>query len=138
MSRWRAIYLVARREILERGRSRAFLISLALTVVFLAAGIFLPTILGGDEADKLGHRRRAAGRRSRPALQAVGDPGRHRGRRRAGPGRGDRRSRGSRTDRSTRCSSSRRTAGTPEFVVKERGNRTLGQAVRRPRPTSRS
>jgi ABC-2 type transport system permease protein len=54
MSRWRAVYLVARREIVERGRSRAFLISLALTVVFLAAGIFLPAIIGGDEADTLG------------------------------------------------------------------------------------
>ncbi|HET9345664.1 MAG TPA: ABC transporter permease [Candidatus Limnocylindrales bacterium] len=54
MSRWRAIYLVARREIIERGRSRAFLISLALTVVFLAAGIFLPGFIGGDDADTLG------------------------------------------------------------------------------------
>jgi ABC-2 type transport system permease protein len=55
MSRARSIYLVARREILERGRSRAFLISLALTVVFLVAGIFLPKLLGGeDQVDKLG------------------------------------------------------------------------------------
>ncbi|MFL5727409.1 MAG: ABC transporter permease [Chloroflexota bacterium] len=55
MSRWRAIYLVARREILERGRSRAFLISLALTVVFLLAGIFLPKLIGGeDQAHRLG------------------------------------------------------------------------------------
>src|SRR6185436_5117350 len=46
--------LVARREILERGRSRAFLISLALTVVFLAAGIFLPTIIGGNDSQNLG------------------------------------------------------------------------------------
>jgi ABC-2 type transport system permease protein len=55
MSRARAIYLVARREILERGRSRAFLISLALTVVFVLAGIFLPKLIGGeDQAHKLG------------------------------------------------------------------------------------
>jgi ABC-2 type transport system permease protein len=55
MSRARSIYLVARREILERGRSRAFLISLALTVVFVLAGIFLPQVLGGgDQAHKLG------------------------------------------------------------------------------------
>ena len=54
MSRVRAIYLVARREILERGRSRAFLISLGLTVVFLAAGIFLPSIIGGNDAQALG------------------------------------------------------------------------------------
>src|SRR5262245_61383831 len=55
MSRARAIYLVARREVLERGRSRAFLISLALTVVFILAGIFLPQVIGGgDQAHKLG------------------------------------------------------------------------------------
>jgi ABC-2 type transport system permease protein len=55
MSRARAIYLVARREVLERGRSRAFLISLALTVVFILAGIFLPQLIGGgDQAHKLG------------------------------------------------------------------------------------
>jgi ABC-2 type transport system permease protein len=55
MSRWRSIWLVARREIIERGRSRAFLISLALTVAFILAGIFLPSILGGeDEGSRLG------------------------------------------------------------------------------------
>ena len=57
MSRWRAVWLVARREILERGRSRAFLLSLALTVALILAGIFLPTILagpGGVDAEKLG------------------------------------------------------------------------------------
>jgi ABC-2 type transport system permease protein len=55
MSRARAIYLVARREVLERGRSRAFLISLVLTVVFILAGIFLPKLIGGtDQAHKLG------------------------------------------------------------------------------------
>jgi ABC-2 type transport system permease protein len=55
MSRARAIYLVARREVLERGRSRAFLISLALTVVFILAGILLPKLIGGeDQAHKLG------------------------------------------------------------------------------------
>ena len=48
MSRGRAIWLVAKREILERGRSRAFILSLGLTVVLLLAGILLPTILGGS------------------------------------------------------------------------------------------
>jgi ABC-2 type transport system permease protein len=47
MSRLRAIRLVARREILERGRSRAFLLSLVLTVALILAGVFLPTLLGG-------------------------------------------------------------------------------------------
>ncbi|MFL5680951.1 MAG: ABC transporter permease [Chloroflexota bacterium] len=54
MSRWRAIYLVARREVLERGRSRAFFLSLIVTVGLLLAGIFLPTLIGGDRGDRLG------------------------------------------------------------------------------------
>jgi ABC-2 type transport system permease protein len=51
MSRWRAVWLVARREILERGRSRAFIASLGLTVALILVGIFLPTILAGPGAD---------------------------------------------------------------------------------------
>ncbi len=54
MSRWRSTWLVARREILERGRSRAFLLSLALTVGLILAGVFLPSVLGGGGADKVG------------------------------------------------------------------------------------
>jgi ABC-2 type transport system permease protein len=55
VSRWRSIWLVARRELMERGRSKAFLVSLALTVAFILAGIFLPSILGGDdEGSRLG------------------------------------------------------------------------------------
>ena len=46
MSRGRAIWLVARRELLERGRSRAFLFSLILSVAIIVAGIFLPTLIG--------------------------------------------------------------------------------------------
>ena len=48
MSRWRAIALVAKREILERARTKAFLISLGLTVVLILAGVFLPSIIGGS------------------------------------------------------------------------------------------
>ena len=47
MSRLRAIWLVAKREIIERGRSRGFLVSLGLTVAFILAGIFLPSLIGG-------------------------------------------------------------------------------------------
>jgi ABC-2 type transport system permease protein len=50
MSRLRAIWLVARREILERGRSRAFLLSLGLTVALILGGIFLPALIGRPEA----------------------------------------------------------------------------------------
>lgn len=55
MSTRRAIWLVARREILERGRSRAFLVSLGLAVAFILAGVFLPGLIGGGPGDsKLG------------------------------------------------------------------------------------
>jgi ABC-2 type transport system permease protein len=47
MSRGRAIWLVARRELLERGRSRAFLLSLVLSVAIILAGLFLPSLIGG-------------------------------------------------------------------------------------------
>jgi ABC-2 type transport system permease protein len=46
MSRRRAIWLVARRELLERGRSRGFLVSLILSVAIILAGVFLPAIIG--------------------------------------------------------------------------------------------
>ena len=55
MSRRRAIWLVARRELLERGRSRAFLFSVLLSVAIVLAGIFLPTLIGNAaEAQHLG------------------------------------------------------------------------------------
>jgi ABC-2 type transport system permease protein len=55
MSRWRSIWLVARREIIERGRSRAFMLSLGLTVVIILAGLFLPSLIGGATGtNKLG------------------------------------------------------------------------------------
>jgi ABC-2 type transport system permease protein len=55
MSRARAIYLVARRELLERGRSRAFAVSVIVSVGVLLAGIYLPTLLGGvNQGDRLG------------------------------------------------------------------------------------
>jgi ABC-2 type transport system permease protein len=47
MSRRRAIWLVARRELLERGRSRAFVVSVVLSVAIVLAGIFLPSLIGG-------------------------------------------------------------------------------------------
>jgi ABC-2 type transport system permease protein len=47
MSRGRAIWLVARRELLERGRSRAFLLSVVLSVGIILAGLFVPTLIGG-------------------------------------------------------------------------------------------
>jgi ABC-2 type transport system permease protein len=47
VSRWRSVWLVARREVVERGRSRAFILSLGLTVAIILAGVFLPSLIGG-------------------------------------------------------------------------------------------
>jgi ABC-2 type transport system permease protein len=46
MSRGRAIWLVARRELLERGRSRAFALSLIVSVGLIVAGILVPSLIG--------------------------------------------------------------------------------------------
>ena len=50
MSRLRAIRLVAMREILERGRSRGYLLSLVFTVFLLGAGFILPALFLSNEA----------------------------------------------------------------------------------------
>jgi ABC-2 type transport system permease protein len=55
MSRWRSVWLVARREIVERGRSRGFVLSVLLTTALVVGSFTLPTILfGGDEVTKIG------------------------------------------------------------------------------------
>ena len=55
MSRWRSVWQVARREIIERGRSRAFVLSLGLTIAIILAGLFLPSLIGGATGtNKLG------------------------------------------------------------------------------------
>ena len=49
-----AIRLVAMREILERGRSRGYLLSLVFTLFLLVAGFVLPAfLLGANENPKL-------------------------------------------------------------------------------------
>jgi ABC-2 type transport system permease protein len=54
MSRVRAIRLVATRELLERGRSRAFLISVVTSVGLLAIGAIVPSLTGGPGVDHVG------------------------------------------------------------------------------------
>ena len=51
MPRWRSIWLVARREILERGRSRGFLLSVAFTTLIVVGSFVLPAIFLGGDAD---------------------------------------------------------------------------------------
>lgn len=43
-----AVLLVARREFIERGRSKAFLISTAFTLVLIAAVVVIPKLIGND------------------------------------------------------------------------------------------
>ena len=49
MSRWRSIWLVAKREILERGRSRGFIFSVLFTTLLVVGAFVVPTLLFGDE-----------------------------------------------------------------------------------------
>jgi ABC-2 type transport system permease protein len=49
VSRRRAIRLVATREVLERGRSRGYVLALVFTVFLLGAGFLLPTVLLGRD-----------------------------------------------------------------------------------------
>ena len=46
--RWRSMWLVARREILERGRSRGFLLSVAFTTLIVVGSLVLPAIVFGS------------------------------------------------------------------------------------------
>jgi ABC-2 type transport system permease protein len=48
MPRWRSIWLVARREILERGRSRGFILSVLFTTLIVVGSFVVPAILFGD------------------------------------------------------------------------------------------
>jgi len=55
MPRWRSIWLVARREILERGRSRGFILSVAFTTLIVVGSFVIPAIVfGGDNPTKVG------------------------------------------------------------------------------------
>ena len=52
MSRWRSVWLVAKREIIERGRSRGFIFSVLFTTLLVIGSFVLPTVLFGDEDAK--------------------------------------------------------------------------------------
>lgn len=53
MSRWRSIRLVARREIIERGRSRGFVLSVAFTTLLVIASMIVPSILFRDDGETM-------------------------------------------------------------------------------------
>jgi ABC-2 type transport system permease protein len=48
MSGFNGVWLVAARELRERGRSKAYLISSVFTIVLLLGAIFVPALIGGD------------------------------------------------------------------------------------------
>jgi ABC-2 type transport system permease protein len=48
MSRWRSIWLVARREIVERGRSRGFIFSVLFTTAIVVGSFLVPALLFSD------------------------------------------------------------------------------------------
>jgi ABC-2 type transport system permease protein len=50
MPRWRSIWLVARREILERGRTRGFILSVLFTTVIVIGSFIVPALLFGDDS----------------------------------------------------------------------------------------
>jgi ABC-2 type transport system permease protein len=52
MSRSRSVWLVAKREILERGRSRGFLFSVAFTTLLVVGSFVVPTVLFGEDDAK--------------------------------------------------------------------------------------
>ena len=55
MSRWRSVWLVAKREILERGRSRGFVFSVVFTTLLVIGSFVLPSVLfGEDEPVRIG------------------------------------------------------------------------------------
>ncbi|MFP3913990.1 MAG: hypothetical protein ACLFWM_03880, partial [Actinomycetota bacterium] len=47
MSGWQAMWLVAVRELKERGRSRAYIISTFLTIILVGGAVALPNLLDG-------------------------------------------------------------------------------------------
>jgi ABC-2 type transport system permease protein len=49
VSRWQSILLVAKREVLERGRSRGFILSMLFTTAIIIGSFALPAILIGNE-----------------------------------------------------------------------------------------
>ena len=45
----KGVLLVAGRELRERGRSKAYIISTIVTLIILAGAIVIPSLIGGDE-----------------------------------------------------------------------------------------
>ena len=64
------LFLVARRELRERGRSKSFMISGIVTLLLVGAGLVLPGIVGGEAEI---HRIGVVGQGNEPIVRAAGD-----------------------------------------------------------------
>lgn len=64
------LFLVAGRELRERGRSKSFIISCVVTLLLVGAGLVLPGLLGGEAAT---HRIGVIGEGNEPIMQAARD-----------------------------------------------------------------
>lgn len=49
MSTWRTVLILTRREVVERGRSRTFLLTAVFTLVIIAGAILVPALVGDGE-----------------------------------------------------------------------------------------
>ena len=54
MTRFRTVSLVTRRELLERGRGRAFFVSLVISIAIVVGAVFLPALIGQTKPQHLG------------------------------------------------------------------------------------
>ena len=64
------MWLVARRELRERGRSKAFIISCVVTLVLVGAALVVPQLVGGEAAT---HQIGVVGEGNEPIVQAARD-----------------------------------------------------------------
>jgi ABC-2 type transport system permease protein len=53
MSRWRSVWLVAKREIIERGRSRGFVFSVLFTTLLVVGSFVVPSLLFDNDDPKV-------------------------------------------------------------------------------------
>ena len=131
MSRWRSIALVARREILERGRSRGFVLSVLFTTLLVVGSIVVPAIFLDDDKPTPRGRRRSrprprSSRRSAPPRPQFDRPDRDHD----VPRRGERRRPPSRTGPWRPWSARPPTCPVPGTIqVKDRPDQALAQLL---------
>ena len=125
------------REILERGRSRGYVLSLVFTVILLGAGFILPVAAHRRRRDASGRRGAGAAGAGRGAVLAAAQFGVDVEVVSSVPDRATAEAR-SATGRSTPCSSSREDLSAPGELIVHEERRAPGPGDRQPAPSSRS